>query len=226
MENIRKFFRDWTLFEKTWLVVATVLIVGLSIYWKESTIAILSALAGIVSVVLCAKGKIENYYFGMFQAVTYAYICFQSKIYGEVMYNVLMVPMIIFGYWNWKRHMNDTEEEVRARNLTPRGWVITIVGSVAAIAAYSFLLKAIGGSFALIDATSTTLSLVATILMLTRFSEQWLMWILVNVASVALWVMAFTRGEDGGVTLMVMWSAYLLNSIYGYINWRKMAREN
>ena len=187
--------------------------------------ALLSGLAGVISVVLCAKGKIENYYFGLFQAVTYAYICFQSKIYGEVMYNVLMVPMIIIGYLSWKKHMNDSNEEVKARNLTAKGWVITIVGSVAAVAAYSTLLKVLGGSFALVDATSTTLIIVATLLMLTRYSEQWLMWILVNIASVILWAMALMGGDESAVTLVVMWSAYLFNSVYGYYNWRKMAKN-
>lgn len=84
--------------------------------------------------VLCAKGKIENYAFGLFQAVTYAYICFQSHIYGEVMYNILMVPMIIIGIISWKKNMADGNGEVKARNLTAKGWVILIVGSIAAVA--------------------------------------------------------------------------------------------
>ena len=225
MESIKKFFADWTLLEKAWIILSSILMVTLSVIWGDSILALLSGLAGVISVVLCAKGKIENYYFGLFQAVTYAYICFQSKIYGEVMYNVLMVPMIIIGYLSWKKHMNDSNEEVKARNLTAKGWVITIVGSVAAVAAYSTLLKVLGGSFALVDATSTTLSIVATLLMLTRYSEQWLMWILVNIASVILWGMALMGGDESAVTLVVMWSAYLFNSVYGYYNWRKMAKN-
>ena len=84
----------------------------------------------------------------------------------------------------------------------------------------------LGGNFALIDATSTVLSLIATVLMIARFSEQWLVWIFVNIASVALWVMALMNGNQGSTTILVMWSAYLLNSVYGYINWRRMSKEN
>lgn len=97
MEKIKSYFKDWTMFEKSWLLISSVTMVVLSLMWGDSMIALLSGLAGIISVVLCAKGKIENYAFGLFQAVTYAYICFQSHIYGEVMYNILMVPMIIIG---------------------------------------------------------------------------------------------------------------------------------
>lgn len=83
MEKIKSYFKDWTMFEKSWLLISSVTMVVLSLMWGDSMIALLSGLAGIISVVLCAKGKIENYAFGLFQAVTYAYICFQSHIYGE-----------------------------------------------------------------------------------------------------------------------------------------------
>lgn len=226
MERVKRFFADWTMFEKCWLSISSVLMVVLSLIWGDSILALLSGLAGTISVVLCAKGKIENYAFGLFQAVTYAYICFQSHIYGEVMYNILMVPMIIIGIISWRKNMAEGNEEVKARNLTLKGWIILIVGSVAAVAGYSLILKLLGGSFALIDATSTTLSVIATILMLARYSEQWVMWVIVNVVSVVLWTMALLEGDMGAVTLVVMWSAYLFNSVYGYINWRKMAKEN
>lgn len=225
MEKIKKYFADWTMFEKCWLSISSVLMVVLSIIWGDSILALLSGLAGMISVVLCAKGKIENYAFGLFQAVTYAYICYQSHIFGEVMYNILMVPMIIIGIISWKKNMSEDNEEVKARNLTPKGWVILIVGSIAAVAGYSMILKLLGGDFAMVDATSTVLSVIATILMLARYTEQWVMWLIVNIVSVILWVMALLKGDTGAVTLVVMWSAYLLNSAYGYINWRKMAAE-
>ena len=225
MGKIKSYFSDWTMFEKCWLVLTAVLIVSLSLIWGDSPIALFSSLAGVISVVLCAKGKIENYAFGLFQAITYAIICFQAHIYGEVMYNILMVPMIIIGIITWKKNMQDDNAEVKARNLTLKGWVILIVGSVAAIAGYSMVLNMLGGHFALVDAASTTLSIIATILMLARYSEQWLVWIFVNVLSVALWIMAFAKGDSAAITLIVMWSAYLINSTYGYINWRKMAKN-
>ena len=196
MEKIKSYFKDWTMFEKSWLLISSVTMVVLSLMWGDSMIALLSGLAGIISVVLCAKGKIENYAFGLFQAVTYAYICFQSHIYGEVMYNILMVPMIIIGIISWKKNMADGNGEVKARNLTAKGWVILIVGSIAAVAGYSFILKLLDGEFALIDATSTILSVIATILMLARYSEQWVMWVIVNMVSVVLWVMALMNGGE------------------------------
>lgn len=225
MNKIRNFFLDWTLFEKTWLISASIIMIILSVMWQDGALALISGLAGIISVVLCAKGKILNYAFGMVQAVTYAYLTFQAHIYGEFMYNIYMIPMIIIGFISWKKNMNSEGIEVKARNLTVKAWILLGIITVCAIVGYCFLLIALGGEFTLIDSTSTVLSVIATILMVTRYSEQWLMWILVNIASVILWFMALQSGTSGGVTMLVMWAAYLLNSIYGWHNWRKMAKE-
>lgn len=225
MEKIKNYFSDWTLFEKCWLILSSIIIVILSLIWGDSPLALISSLAGIISVVLCAKGKIMNYAFGMIQALTYLYICFGAHLYGEVMYNTIMIPIIIIGIINWKKHMNSEETEVKARNLTVRGWVITILGSVLAIVVYMKILSAIGGEFTLFDSMSTVLSVIASLLMITRYSEQWLMWIFVNVVSVVMWVSVLVNGGGGDITIAVMWTAYLFNSVYGYINWRKMARS-
>ncbi len=65
MNKMRTFFSDWTLFEKCWLALSAVIMVVLSVVWGDSLLALLSGLAGIISVVLCAKGKILNYAFGL-----------------------------------------------------------------------------------------------------------------------------------------------------------------
>lgn len=226
MNRVRKFFEDWTIFEKIWLCLSIVLMITLSIIWGEKPLALISGLAGVISVVLCAKGKLINYGFGMVQAVTYIFLCYESKIYGEVMYNVAMIPMIIIGFLSWRKHMKEEQEEVQTRNLSLKGWLVLIVTMILSVWGYCAILMHIGGNFAFLDATSTVLSAIASILMIARYSEQWLVWIFVNITSIVLWVYAFSNGDTSAITMIVMWSAYLLNSIYGYINWRKLAKNN
>ena len=65
MNLVKRYFSDWDLYEKIWLFLFTFIIIGLSVYWKDSLIGILASLTGIWCVVLIAKGKIANYYFGI-----------------------------------------------------------------------------------------------------------------------------------------------------------------
>lgn len=39
------------------------------------------------------------------------------------------------------------------------------------------------------DSLTTVVSVIASMLYLLRYSEQWLMWVIVNVLSIAMWVM-------------------------------------
>ena len=54
------------------------------------------------------------------------------------------------------------------------------------------------------------------LLMILRYREQWLLWIVLNVLSILLWA------EQPAMYLM--YSAYLLNSLYGYYNWTKLVK--
>ena len=48
--------------------------------------------------------------------------------------------------------------------------------------------------------------------------------ILVNVLSVLLWVITLTTTGGNDYTVLVMWLAFLVNSIYGYVNWLRMSK--
>ena len=57
-----------------------------------------------------------------------------------------------------------------------------------------------------------------------RLTDQWLYWITVDVVTIIMWTYIFiTKGTD--VSMLVMWSAFLVNAVYGYYNWIKMERN-
>ena len=62
------------------------------------------------------------------------------------------------------------------------------------------------------------------LLMAKLYMEQWFLWILVNIASIVLWAYALLNGGNE-ITLLLMWIAYLINAIYGWINWIKLYRR-
>jgi nicotinamide mononucleotide transporter len=90
---------------------------------------------------------------------------------------------------------------------------------------YWQILTHLGGQLALIDAMSTVFSVIALIMQVARYAEQWLLWIIVNIVSVIMWILLIGK-DSSAVTMVVMWIAYLFNSIYGYYNWKKLAAKN
>jgi len=218
--------RDWTLFEKLWLLIFTAVNVYLFFAWSDSLTGLISSITGMLCVVLVAKGKIANYYFGIIQTSTYAYISYGYGLYGEAMLNGLFyLPVQFIGIYLWNKHRTEQGvqgEDVKVKRLSKAGWVYTISIAVILIIGYGFFLKYLGGSNIWTDSATNVLSVMAQILMLKRFAEQWLLWISVNILSIYLWISALVSQGGNDFSMLVMWTAFLVNSIYGYINWRKL----
>lgn len=220
--------KDWTKFEKVWLLIFTAVNLFLYIKWKDSLLGLTSSLTGMLCVVLVAKGKISNYYFGIIQVSTYAYIAYTYKLYGEATLNAFFyLPIQFIGLymWNKNRTLESTRgEDVSVKRLNKKGWLLLIIVSFVASLIYAEILRSIGGQQVRIDSVAVVLSIIAQILMLKRYAEQWILWILVNLLSIILWVITLLNNEGAdNWTMTVMWTAFLINSIYGYINWIKMS---
>jgi nicotinamide mononucleotide transporter len=219
--------KNWTRFEIGWLFTFTLINIYLFFAWSDSLLGLISSISGMLCVVLVAKGKIANYYFGIVQTLTYAYIAYGYGLYGEVMLNALFYfPVQFIGIYMWKK--NKTEhgvkgEDVRISSLTRKGWFYTLVSIIILTIGYGFFLKYLGGNLVWTDSATNVLSIAAQILMLKRYTEQWLLWISVNVLSIFLWLGALISQGGNDFSMLVMWSAFLVNSIYGYVNWRKLS---
>jgi nicotinamide mononucleotide transporter len=226
MTKVKQFFSDWIPFEIVWLFASMAIMIALSIIWHDNFLALISGLTGILGVVLAAKGRVSTYFFATINVAIYAYLTFCNHLYGEFMLNAFYyIPMNFVGFYLWSRYTNKENGEVEGRTLTGKQTAILLAVVFAAVIVYWRILVAIGGNLAFIDAMSTVFSVVALIMQVMRYAEQWLLWIIVNVVSVIMWVLLL--GEDSSaITMVVMWVAYLFNSVYGYWNWRKLAKTD
>jgi nicotinamide mononucleotide transporter len=223
-----RMLKDWTLFEKLWIILFTAINLYLFFAWDDTVIGLISSLTGMLCVVLVAKGKISNYYFGIIQTATYAYISYTYQLYGEAMLNALFyLPIQFIGIylWNKNRVTSSTKgEDIIAKKMNLKNWMVFAGLTVAFSVLYAFFLAKIGGKQVHIDSFAVVLSIGAQILMLKRFADQWIIWIIVNVLSIVLWFNALSEGGND-YTVLVMWTAFLVNSIYGYVNWMKMVKK-
>lgn len=214
----------WKPLEVTWLAVATLIILTLSIYWKDNLVGVISALTGVWCVILTGKGKRSSFIWGTINVVFYAITAFHAKYYGEVMLNLLYYfPMNFVGWFAWKKHMNETTGEVIKQRLSGKRSLITYAITALGIFLYGLILKRLGGNLPFIDSMSTVVSITAQILSVWRLTEQWVLWIVVDVVTIIMWGVNFYHGGDNIATL-AMWSVYLLNAIIMFIRWNKEAK--
>lgn len=194
-----------------------------------------AGVAGVLCVVLVAKGSIWNYLFGIVNVSMYAYISYKASLYGDAALNALYyVPMQFIGWWQWRKRgalMSESQSDgegvqVKARRFNMLQRAMLFAGCALAVIAVGFVLKHIGDPQPFKDSTTTVLSIVAQALMALAFMEQWILWIITNVVSVVMWSICVARGEAHASVMVIMWSFYLLNSLNGLRVWLKLSSSS
>lgn len=226
MINKTKYFKDWTLFEKLWLGIFTAVNLYLFFAWHDTLIGLTASLTGMLCVVLTAKGKISSFYWGLINILTYSYVAFQSAYYGDVGLNMLyFLPMTFVGIYYWKKNTKKVEETKKlvVRSLNWKQKIFWFVLALIATYLFGLLLRAINGTLPFVDSTTTIFSIIATILLTKRYTDQWFYWIMVDLWSIVMWAFIFLR-DGNQISMLVMWTAFLVNALYGYYNWRKLEK--
>jgi nicotinamide mononucleotide transporter len=133
--------------------------------------------------------------------------------------------MSIIGILMWRKY-TDTGGIVAMKKLSLKGVSVVLIICIAAIIGTGCGLSLLDGqNTPYIDAATNVLAVAATILMNRRYREQWAAYIILNVLSVIMWSVRLTEGSPEGAIMVVMWTAYLVNSVYGLYNWTRGVKK-
>ena len=227
MEKIKSwilsnFWNGYTVFEKLFLLSMVITQIVVFIFCPDTPLNIIAGLAGVVSVVMCAKGRTMFYFVGFIQTVTYLILAYQNQFYGEVIENLFYFVTMIWGIVVWKKNEktnDDGTKDVLAKKFTALQWVLSIVGTIIATVAMGYWLNSIGSAQAYTDAATNVMAIFAQLLMVRRYREQWIWWIVIDILCIKMW---FVAGNWSMVAMYIAWTA---NCIYGWINWSKLNKE-
>ena len=215
----KNFWNGYSLFEKLFLLIMVLVQVVVFIIAPDTPLNIIAGIAGVVSVVMCAKGRTVFYFIGFIQTCTYLFLAWQNQFYGEVLENIFYFVTMIWGIFVWKKNEvenADGTRDVAAKKFTPVQWVISIILTVLATIAMGYWLEGIGSAQAYTDAATNVMAVIAQLLMVWRYREQWIWWFVIDVFCIKLWWVA------GNWSMVAMYIAWTANTIYGWINWSKL----
>jgi nicotinamide mononucleotide transporter len=186
----------------------------------DTIIGMVCGLAGVVCVALTAKGKISSYFFNFVQMITYMIICWDLALYLEFGEQVFYFIVCIYGVFAWKKNMrknSDGTEQVKAKKFKLWQWLavagITILSTV--LLGY-FGAEVLGSNMPYLDAMTVALAVIAQLLMVWRYREQWACWILIDVISLIMFIAL------GNWSMVAMYVAWTINAFYGWYNWTKL----
>ncbi len=226
-----KFRKLNTLKPFDWFLIVGIISINVIYSLLEKEFDIIGSIAGItgvVCVVLVAKGNIFNYFFGLVNVSLYALISYKAALYGDAALNAFYyLPMQFIGWYSWMGRRNNKESvTVVAKRMITSERVILVLISLTTVALTAWVLYILEDPQPIKDATTTVLSIIAMFLMVRRYMEQWVLWIIVNIISVVMWVIAFTSGESHSMLMVIMWLFYLANSVNGWIVWIRLSQND
>ena len=198
----------------SWFVTIGIITQLLTCYIMEDTLlSLCSGIAGVISVVLCSQKKLSFYFWGILQLVTILIISYQTGLYGKVLENGFYLITMLLGFWLWDK--NKTDNEVKTETMGFSDYAILAIFVPLLIFGVSLFIVDSNSEQPILDTLTTVIGIIAQIMLIFRFREQWVLWFILDVLCIALWA------KDGNWCLMVQYIFWTINCVYGYFCWKK-----
>ena len=232
LNNMKKSFKELKWYEII-MIIIMIIIAGLAvvealIHPETSTnplwltiINFISAICGIMCIFFCAKANISNFIFAIINTFVYAIFLWYHKIYGTFLLEILFYQPVNFISWYiWAKHRDEKLiEKTKSKKLTLKQNIISAILIIGGGIIYHAILVKIGGTVAWLDAFTLSIGIIAVLLEMFRFKEQYFWWIITDIIAVAMYIIHFD------LVYLTKKTIYLIMAIIGIINWTKLNKE-
>lgn len=224
MKTIRTYFSKTEL--ALWSVSVLFIIISFCIFDRESYLTLAASLIGVTSLIFNAKGNPIGQALMIVFSLLYGIISFTFAYYGEMItYLGMTMPMALFALISWLRNpYNGNKAEVKVNSISKKEqvlmWVLTVIVTVV----FFYILRYFNTANIVPSTLSVTTSFIAVYLTFRRCPTFALAYAANDIVLIVLWVMASVY-DTKYISVVVCFVAFLLNDIYGYINWQRMKRR-
>ena len=178
-----------------------------------------AAALGVINISLLIFRSVWNFPFGIAMVALYIFVFFEERLYAEAALQVFFILAQAWGWWLWiKVGGEDDRVPVRWLDWLSRGvWVMVTAALSVNVgwAMHSFTNAAMPYA----DAGIAGASVAAQILLAYRRIENWMLWIVIDIASITLYIdreLYPTAGLYGG---------FLVLSLIGLKEWIEAERR-
>ena len=180
----------------------------------------ISAICGVFCIFLCAKASISNFIFGAVNTVVYMIYLWYWKIYGTFALELLVYfPINFISWYIWAKHRDEEQEEItKTKKLSVKQDVFVGIMLMMATSVYHFILVKLDGTVPLLDSLTVAIGVIAVILEMLRYREQYVLWLITDVIAVIMYMVHFDA------VYLTKKAIYLIMAIIGLYNWWKLQK--
>ena len=193
-------------------------------------IGLITGVFTILSLILCDRGRITNYFFGFIGCAIWLVIAIHNRLIGDIFSQSFYIFMNLFyGIYAWNRALlNDVNtnddnnvgsNEIKPRKMTRTQAVIAFILSIIAYFIIVYISHKANGNLIWLDAALLPLGVCGQILMSLGYRSQWIAWIIVDIVNVIIWSLRLADGGAAASSMLILQIAMLINAIYGCWLW-------
>lgn len=160
-----------------------------------------------------------------FSTMIYVVLFWQSALLMESLLNAYYLAMAVYGWKMWQQRPNVPTEDglppnatvqtvVKSWSLVSHAKIITGLSILSAVLGY-VMANFTHADFAYLDATTTVFALFATWMVTQKVLENWLYWIVIDGASIYLYIQKSFNLTAG------LFMLYCVICVFGYLKWRE-----
>lgn len=191
--------------------------------YRMSLLELLATLTGLAAVWLAARSNILTWLFALVNAVLFFILFYQVNLYSAMALQVFFFCNAIYGWYNWRRDEGGEKKHVTMLIHKQRVlWLVVIMlGAMSLGTVMSRIhlwlpdLFPERATFVYTDAMIAVMSIVASLLLAKLKLENWILWILVNLMSVAMYAM------KGVMLVSLQYVIFLFMASYGFVEWKR-----
>lgn len=180
-------------------------------------IEVFAAIAGLIYIFLEIRQSIWLWPVGLITSGVYVWVFFNTKFYADMGLQIYYVFISIYG-WHWwlKGRDGDKSDILQVTGINRKTTIRLILLFLAIFLFLWLILRCYTDSpLPLGDSFTTAISVIATWMLARKIIEHWLLWIIADIVSVALYI------YKGMYPTAILFIVYTLMAIVGYLEWKK-----
>lgn len=186
----------------------------------DNWLELFGVVSTIVYLVLSIRQNIWLWPLGALSSALYVAIYFVHKFYADMGLQVYYLIISIYGFYVWASHKTKTGETLQICSPTKKQWIILTIATTGAFLLLYFVLNNLTDSpIPVGDAFTTALAITATWMLTRKMIEQWLIFIVADGVSVALYA---SKGMQLTAFLYII---YTVMAVLGYLKWRREYKQ-
>lgn len=209
-----------------WLLSVIVIVVFYCIFDRQNLLRLFASLIGVSALILNAKGNPLGQLLMVVFSIMYGIISYTFAYYGEMItYLGMSAPIALLAMVFWlKNPYNGNRSEVKINTISKKELGIIAAVTVVVTVAFYFILKALNTANLIPSTISVTTSFLAAYLTFRRSEYYALVYASNDIVLIVLWIMASIENK-GYVSVVICFVIFLINDMYGYINWLRLKKR-